>query len=105
MRLAIIGSRICPPVDIASYISDNPDIIVSGGATGADAYAKEYAIKNNIPIVEYLPEYWKYGRRAPIMRNIQIVENCDFLLAFGTAIAVEPNSPSTMRGRKESLIR
>ena len=82
MRLAIIGSRICPPVDIASYISVNPDIIVSGGATGADAYAKEYAIKNNIPIVENLPEYWKYGRRAPIMRNIQIVENCDFLLAF-----------------------
>ena len=82
MRLAIVGSRICPPIDISSYLSVKPRIIVSGGATGADTYAREYAIKNNIPIVEYFPEYWRYGRKAPIMRNIQIVENCDFLLAF-----------------------
>ncbi|WP_303034431.1 hypothetical protein [uncultured Duncaniella sp.] len=95
MRLAIVGSRICPPVDIASYISVNPDTIVSGGATGADSFAKEYAVNNNIPIVEYLPEYWKYGRRAPIIRNIQIVENCDSILAFwngfsrGTKFTIE----------------
>lgn len=82
MRLAIVGSRICPPIDIASYLSEIPDTIVSGGAKGADAYAREYAIKNNIPIVEYLPQYERYGRSAPILRNIQIVDNCDFLLAF-----------------------
>ena len=27
-------------------------------------------------------KYGIYGRRAPLMRNILIVENCDFLLAF-----------------------
>lgn len=82
MRLAIVGSRICPPIDIASHISVKPDIIVSGGATGADTYAVEYAVRNHIPIVEYFPKYWKYGKRAPIIRNIKIVENCDFILAF-----------------------
>ena len=82
MRLAIIGSRNCPPVDIASYLPFVPDTIVSGGAKGADTYAKEYALKNDIPIIEFLPDYRKYGRKAPLMRNLQIVDNCDFLLAF-----------------------
>ena len=82
MRLAIIGSRTCPPVDIASYLPFVPDTIVSGGAKGADTYAKEYALKNGIPIIEFLPDYKKYGRKAPLIRNMQIVDNCDFLLAF-----------------------
>lgn len=81
-RLAIVGSRSCPLIDIASHIPFVPDMIVSGGARGADTLAREYAIKNNIPLIEYLPEYDRYGRRAPIMRNIQIVDNCDYLLAF-----------------------
>lgn len=81
-RLAIVGSRDCPPIDITPHLPFIPCIIVSGGAKGADTFAKKYAIKNNIPIVEYLPQYDKFGRQAPIMRNIQIVDNCDFLLAF-----------------------
>ena len=81
MRLAIIGSRNCPPIDIASYISARPATVISGGATGADTYAKDYAVRNNIPITEFLPEYKKYGRKAPLMRNIQIVDNCDSLLS------------------------
>lgn len=51
MRLAIIGSRTYPPVDIASYLPFVPDIIVSGGAKRADTYAREYATKNNIPLI------------------------------------------------------
>ena len=95
MRLAIIGSRTCPPVDIAYYLPFVPDTIVSGGAKGADTYAKEYALKNDIPIIEFLPDYRKYGRKAPLMRNLQIVNNCDYLLAFwdgvsrGTKFTVE----------------
>ena len=87
MRLAIIGSRNCPPVDIAFYLPFVPDTIVSGGAKGVDTYAKKYAIKNNIPIIEFLPDYRKYGRKAPLMRNLQIVDNCDFLLAFWDGIS------------------
>ena len=87
MRLAIIGSRTCPPVDITLYLPFVPDTIVSGGAKGADTYAKEYAIKNNIPIIEFLPDYRKYGRKAPLLRNLQIVDNCDYLLAFWDGIS------------------
>lgn len=81
-RLAIVGSRTCPPIDITPFLPFVPETIVSGGALGADTYAKEYAIKNDIPLIEFLPDYKKHGKSAPIIRNMQIVDNCDFLLAF-----------------------
>ena len=82
MKLAVIGSRNCPPIDIASHLKYIPDTIVSGGAIGADTYAKEFAIKHNLKLIEFLPDYKKYGRKAPLVRNKLIVENCDCLIAF-----------------------
>ena len=82
MRLAIIGSRTCPPIDIAAHLKYIPDTIVSGGAIGADTYAKEFAIKHNLKLIEFLPDYEKYGRKAPLVRNKLIVEECDCLIAF-----------------------
>ena len=72
-----------PPIDIASHLKYIPDTIVSGGARGADTYAKEFAIKHNLKLIEFLPDYEKYGRKAPLVRNKLIVENCDCLIAFG----------------------
>ena len=83
MKLAIIGSRTCPPVDIEAYLKYIPDTIVSGGAKGADTYAREFAIKHNLKLIEYLPQYDKYPPKiAPLERNKQIVAECDCLLAF-----------------------
>ena len=82
MKLAIIGSRTCPPVDIESYLKYIPDTIVSGGAKGVDTYAKEFAIKHNLKLIEFLPDYEKYGRKAPLERNKLIVDECDCVLAF-----------------------
>ena len=82
MKLAIIGSRKCPVINIASYIEIMPDMIISGGAIGVDTLARQFAEQNNIPIIEFLPEYPKYGRKAPLMRNIKIAENCDSVIAF-----------------------
>lgn len=86
-RVAIIGSRCCTPIDMEPYLPFAPDIIVSGGARGIDTYAKEFALRSDIPIVEYMPDYRRYGRKAPLIRNIQIVDNCDFLLAFWNGIS------------------
>ncbi|MCI7032644.1 MAG: hypothetical protein MR897_04370 [Bacteroidales bacterium] len=82
MKLAIIGSRTCPPIDIAAHLKYIPDTIVSGGAIGADTYAKEFAIKHNLKLIEFLPDYEKYGRKAPLVRNKLIVKECDCLIAF-----------------------
>ena len=82
MKLAIIGSRNCPPVDIEAHLKYIPDTIVSGGAKGADTYAREFAQKHNLTLIEFLPEYDKYGKGAPLVRNKLIVDNCDCVLAF-----------------------
>ena len=82
MKLAIIGSRNCPPIDIEAHLKSMPDTIVSGGAKGADTYAREFAQKHNLNLIEFLPDYDKYGRKAPLVRNKLIVEECDCVLAF-----------------------
>ncbi len=88
MKLAIIGSRTCPPVDIEAYLKYIPDTIVSGGAKGADTYAREFAIKHNLKLIEYLPQYDMYPPKvAPLERNKQIVDECDCVLAFWDGIS------------------
>ena len=82
MKLAIIGSRSCPAIDIASHLKYIPDTIISGGARGADTYARLFAKEHNLELIEYLPEYDKYGKVAPLIRNKLIVEACDCLIAF-----------------------
>lgn len=82
MPLAIIGSRDCPAVDIEEYLDEMPDAIVSGGAKGADTYAREFAIKKGIRLIEHLPDYGKYGKAAPLVRNRLIIDDCDKVLAF-----------------------
>ena len=82
MKLAIIGSRNCPPIDIEAQLKYIPDTIVSGGARGADSYARDFAQKHNLNLIEFLPEYDKYGKGAPLIRNKLIVEACDCLMGF-----------------------
>lgn len=43
---------------------------------------KVYLDKGNLKLIEFLPEYDKYGRGAPLVRNKLIVEECDCLIAF-----------------------
>lgn len=81
MKIAIIGSRNVIPEGIETYISDG-DEIVSGGAQGVDRYAAEFAKENGCKLTEFLPQYERYGRGAPIVRNRQIVDYCDKVIAF-----------------------
>lgn len=82
MKTAIIGSRNLKVGDLGEYLPEGTDEIVSGGAKGIDACAKEYALKHRIKITEFLPEYEKYGRSAPIKRNDLIVDYADTTVAF-----------------------
>lgn len=82
MKVAVIGSRRIGKIDFSYYLPKECDEIVSGGAKGVDTYAAEYARKNGIKLTELLPQYEVYGRAAPIVRNHQIVEYADEVLAF-----------------------
>ena len=84
-RLAVIGSRDFPRFDMARWhVSRLPDdtIIVSGGARGVDQVAVEAAVDRGLDVEVYLPDYGRYGRGAPLVRNDEIVEACDEVLAF-----------------------
>lgn len=82
MKVAIISSRNLKIENIKKYLPPETTEIVSGGAKGADACAKAYAIKNNIRLTEFLPDYKKFGKSAPLIRNREIIYYCDFVLAF-----------------------
>lgn len=82
MKLAVIGSRGVLDYDIRRFIPINTVIIISGGAKGIDTIAEEYASENGIHTVIIKPDYAKYGRNATLVRNRQIVDMADVVLAF-----------------------
>lgn len=82
MKTAVIGSRGVQSVDIAVYLPPDTTEIISGGARGVDTCAREYALAHRIPLTEIRPDYARYGRAAPLKRNLLIVEAADTVLAF-----------------------
>lgn len=87
MKVAVIGSRGLIVNDLGKYLPEDTTEIISGGARGIDTCAREYALAHNIKLTEFLPEYEKYGRSAPLKRNITIIENADIVLAFWDGIS------------------
>ena len=82
MRVAVIGSRGLAVKDLGKHLPKDTTEIVSGGAKGVDTSAREYALAHGIKLTEFLPDYEKYGRSAPLKRNITIIESADLVLAF-----------------------
>ena len=82
MKVAIIGSRSVFVEDFGEYLPSECKEIVSGGAKGIDTCAAEYAVARGLRLTEFLPQYEMYKRGAPIVRNKQIVEYADFVIAF-----------------------
>ena len=88
MKLFICGSRSITDrkwifSEIEKCITENQFhnvTILEGGARGVDSIAKEYAVENNIPVVEYLPDYDKYHNKACHKRNEEMAKDCDFML-------------------------
>ncbi|MBE6554198.1 MAG: DUF2493 domain-containing protein [Ruminococcaceae bacterium] len=81
MKIAVVGSRNLTEVAIDKYISSCEEI-VSGGAVGVDSCAAKYAAENGIKCTVFLPQYERYGRAAPIIRNKEIVDYADKVIAF-----------------------
>lgn len=92
IKLAIVGTR-NPQLSynewekllLQEFSPCDLSLIVSGGATGIDTYAKLFAGRHHIPLMEYLPDYSKYGIKAPLRRNTQIVKEASKVVAFPSA--------------------
>ncbi len=82
MKLAVIGSRGLN-VDIEKYLpKHNVELIISGGAKGIDTLAEKYADENKIPKKIIRPNYAKYGKKAPLVRDRKIVDYADEIIAI-----------------------
>ena len=88
MRVAIVGSRdIQDNVEywynkICENIPSNCTEIVSGGAEGIDTLARRYAKEHGLLFKEFPPDYGRYGKPAAFIRNTDIVEYANIILAF-----------------------
>ena len=95
MKLAIIGSRGLHVENFDEYLPEGVDEIVSGGAKGIDKDAEAYANQKGIKMTVFKPDYRRFRGGATHIRNRQIVDYADEVLAFwdgssrGTAGVIE----------------
>jgi len=85
-KVAIAGSRNFKDLDmVREYLWDwHPACIhiVTGGAEGPDSVAEEWARDNKLPLTVIKPDWAKHGKKAGILRNIDIVSQADEVVAF-----------------------
>lgn len=88
MKIAIIGSR-----DFTDYqlVEDTVfahlnlkaiELVVSGGARGADTLAERFARQWGITMKVFPAQWGKYGNSAGYRRNVDIIKEADIVFAF-----------------------
>ena len=91
MKIGIIGSRGFDNYELLKVIMneyiDKVDVIVSGGAKGADKLGERWASENGKSCLLFLPEWNKYGKSAGFIRNKDIVKNSELVLAFWDGVS------------------
>lgn len=90
MRVGVVGSRGFNDYPLLLSILDkvpSVDCIVSGGANGADSLAARFAKERNIKLIEFIPDWNLYGKRAGFIRNELIIDNSDIVYAFWDGVS------------------
>jgi len=82
LRVAVVGSRDLKVKDLGAYLPEGTTEIISGGARGIDTFAKDYARVHGMKLTEFRPDYGRYKKAAPLIRNRAIVEAADWVLAL-----------------------
>ena len=82
MKVAVVGSRTLGVKRLGDYLPDGVTEIVTGGAAGVDLDAEEYGMENGLKVTLFLPKYEKYRRSAPLVRNRELIEYSDIVIAF-----------------------
>jgi hypothetical protein len=98
MKVAVIGSRTFDDYELVkeTLSTFTISLLVSGGAKGADSLGERYANENNITTLIFKPDWKKHGPAAGPIRNTDIVNNADTIIAFW-------NGES--RGTKDSITK
>jgi len=88
MKVVVAGSRritdynlVCKGIRNSGFTVTE---IVSGTCRGADLLGERYAREHNIPVKQFPPDWNKHGKRAGPIRNRQMAEYGDSVIAFLT---------------------
>ena len=91
MKIAIIGSRTFTDYTLLQEVllKFGKDVteVVSGAAKGADSLGAKYAKEHKLRLTEFNPDWEKYGKSAGYRRNVDIIENCDWVVAFWDGVS------------------
>ncbi len=85
VKIAVVGSRTFRNYGLLKTTMNGfskPFIVVSGGAAGADSLAERYAREAGLPTEVYPADWARHGRAAGMIRNKQIVDAADHVVAF-----------------------
>lgn len=84
MKTIIAGSRTFNDYSLLQSVCDEAEIteVVSGTAAGADKLGERWANERNIPITQFPADWNKWGKRAGFLRNVQMAEYGEALIAF-----------------------
>jgi hypothetical protein len=88
VKIIIAGSRTFNDYtllhDICDHMLQNQREIeiVSGGANGADKLGEQYASEKGYTIKQFIPDWNKWGKSAGYIRNQEMAEYADALIAF-----------------------
>ncbi len=61
-------------LDALHNMSGPVDVVIHGGARGADLLADKWAVYNNVRRLEFLPNWQEHGRAAGPIRNRRMLE-------------------------------
>lgn len=94
MRIIIAGSRHITDITavwmeishfhhdlVVSKHADGITEVVSGCAAGVDTLGEQWAEQFNVPIKRFPADWTQYGRRAGVLRNIEMARYADGLLS------------------------
>lgn len=80
MKVMVAGSRGIDNIDISQYMPPEMTMLISGGARGVDTLAELYADRMHIPKKIIRPDYLRYGKAAPLIRNREMVNLADLVV-------------------------
>lgn len=80
------------------------DQCLSGGAPGADALFEEWAVSKGIQVVQFKPNWDRYGRRAGALRTIQLIEEMGRLSENAVCVCLAGCERPKHRARTGELV-
>lgn len=118
MRIIIAGTRTFKNLTLMKKKLDkllskmNEITIITGGAPGADKMAQQWAfqyrkreagINIGLPVINYYADWKKHKKAAGPIRNQEMVDNADGLIAFWDGIS--PGTKDVIRKAKKKGLK